>query len=249
MKQLSKFTLIELLVVIAIIAILAGMLLPALNQARERARQSSCTSNLKQMGMEFALYGGANDEYIPLQKVAKGNTQWAAELYSKASSSGNYTDDSAVPKIAFCPAANLSITDTRIVELTYGIHGNHLGNWETLFGSPFFSDPTVSGGYVFVGKKIKNASQYPFLMDAVRYNKLDGRITGSHLIGTNNNAGLHFIHQGRANILFSDGHVESHDYQSARGQVFKVPSWEYWQMNGPNEAKFYRMADYTQSYL
>lgn len=64
MKQQSKFTLIELLVVIAIIAILAAMLLPALSSARERARTSTCSSNLKTISMANIMYGQDYKDYI-----------------------------------------------------------------------------------------------------------------------------------------------------------------------------------------
>ncbi len=81
-RRASAFTLIELLVVIAIIAILAAILFPVFAQAREKARQTACLSNIKQLGMGIQLYAQDYDEILPVVGVSRQNRgPWMVQIY------------------------------------------------------------------------------------------------------------------------------------------------------------------------
>ena len=90
----SGFTLIELLVVIAIIAILAAILFPAFSQARESARQISCASNMRQIGMAFRMYASDNDDvWVPAFSIGRSDPSQTNALPWIGYDNGNTPSD------------------------------------------------------------------------------------------------------------------------------------------------------------
>ena len=111
----NAFTLIELLIVIAIIAILAAILFPVFASAREKARQTACLSNLKQLGLAYAQYEQDYDETVPCGGPWGSGAGWAGQIYPYVKSEKVYLcpdDTSTLDPISYAVNGNLAPMNT-----------------------------------------------------------------------------------------------------------------------------------------
>jgi prepilin-type N-terminal cleavage/methylation domain-containing protein len=215
-KHRQGFTLIELLVVVAIIAILAAMLLPALSQARAKARQAVCMNNLKQLGL--GLFNYTEDyEYYPIPAVQypasggwpTGWWTWGQILIGYGYIDVPWTGKGSQFKILNCPENRVQANPSYV----------GLGEEANSYGCNGWNNRTLAGGYIWdyqaFGANISRISSPSLLylvMDSCYY-RVPAHTwnSGEDTIPRINEGarGLRYVHNMSVNMLYADYHVNS----------------------------------------